>query len=553
MATNIKPIKIAVADFETCFSNVEDKYRVWSWGFSYIKSNKVTMDTDIESFIELITSLKDTTILYFHNLKFDFSYIIDYLLRNGWEQILKGTRKKKQFTCFSSQGNIYFVKIGKVTILDSFKMLLGSLDSLGKGYGCKEVKQVGKIDYDKVREKGHIMTDEEVIYLRADILLLAELIEKNIEIDRKFTSSKTIASHCYKEWLETTKLTKKQLSISYEIDTALRPAYRGGFVYVNPLHKNKIIDNVNTIDVNSLYPYVMLNDMLPYGQPIIYNHMVKFRPFKRYVLDVTFTAKLKPNHVPTFQESKGFRGNSEYCIETGTDFNTVFCDYDYALLLTNYDIKSLKVNKVYEFNAKRGLFNVFLNKYVEQKIEATKTGNKPLRMQAKLKMNSLSGKFAQRPDSTQDLYYIDELTDVIKAKKVETDVNMKYLPISMFITAGGRRILHDAIKKVGYKNFIYCDTDSIHHINNINSNYKSLGITVDSSVLGAWDLEKENVQGKYLHAKCYFEDGKPTVAGLSKDTKININDFKHGMEVSVLKSKRKKGGIALNRTTFEIK
>src|SRR5699024_5202420 len=70
------------ADFETT-TDPKD-CRVWAWGISHLDTPAdVTMGNDITSFIDHLSTLESDTI-YFHNLKFDGTFIVDYLLKNGY-------------------------------------------------------------------------------------------------------------------------------------------------------------------------------------------------------------------------------------------------------------------------------------------------------------------------------------------------------------------------------------------------------------------------------------------------------------------------------------
>ena len=71
-------MKKFTADFETC-TWLEDETYVWAWALCEIGGKFETIvGTNIESFFEEIDSLNNPQI-YFHNLKFDGSFLISYL------------------------------------------------------------------------------------------------------------------------------------------------------------------------------------------------------------------------------------------------------------------------------------------------------------------------------------------------------------------------------------------------------------------------------------------------------------------------------------------
>lgn len=141
-----------------------------------------------------------------------------------------------------------------------------------------------------------------------------------------------------------------------------------------------------------------------------------------------------------------------------------------------------------------------------------------------------------------------------------------YAPTSIFITAYGRyitiktaeKIREYTLKKYNYDSFVYSDTDSVHCIIS-EEDLKEL-VEIDQLKLGAWKLEKNNVEGKYIKQKTYIlkEKGEITAhcSGMNKTCfdKIEWDKFKTGYSIpGNLKKKRVPGGIILEETDFTIK
>ena len=66
------------ADFETITD--ENDCRVWAWGICDIPYTFANFGNSIDSFFEHLKTLKENSKIYFHNLKFDGSFILNYLL-----------------------------------------------------------------------------------------------------------------------------------------------------------------------------------------------------------------------------------------------------------------------------------------------------------------------------------------------------------------------------------------------------------------------------------------------------------------------------------------
>src|SRR5699024_6665242 len=92
--------------------------------------------------------------------------------------------------------------------------------------------------------------------------------------------------------------------LSDTMDADIRKAYRGGWTYCDSRFAKTLHRNVvgSTYDVNSLYPSVMMYELLPYGPPLWTEYMPE--PDDDYPLlicSLTLTAKLKKDHVPCIQ------------------------------------------------------------------------------------------------------------------------------------------------------------------------------------------------------------------------------------------------------------
>ena len=97
---------IYIADFET--SKYANKTWVYLWAVSPLNSNEFYNGYDIISFINFIQ--KHSGRYYFHNAKFDVSFIISYLLKNGFVYSEKKIPNSIQ-TLYSGNGNFYSCKI----------------------------------------------------------------------------------------------------------------------------------------------------------------------------------------------------------------------------------------------------------------------------------------------------------------------------------------------------------------------------------------------------------------------------------------------------------
>ena len=172
-------MKCYTADFETT-TDIND-CRVWAYAICDMDDiTNMLYGNSIEDFFDLINALPNCRI-YFHNLAFDVSFILDYMLHNGWSwENDRQPRYDKGFTTVISDMNqIYQVKLNfgrghVVTLWDGLKIIPLSIKEEAKAFGLTMEK--GELDYTAYRERGHCLTAEEIDYIRRDVQIDAQAL-----------------------------------------------------------------------------------------------------------------------------------------------------------------------------------------------------------------------------------------------------------------------------------------------------------------------------------------------------------------------------------------
>ena len=571
------------ADFETT-TDPED-CRVWAYALCNIDDPEdFIYGNSIEEFLEFCAYKRENFKLWFHNLKFDGEYIISYLLNNGYEVVKdKKEKRDKTFTCLiSDTGQFYTIEIyftvknkktNKVTIYDSLKVLNFSVDKIAKAFDLPIQKL--KIDYKAYREIGHKLTKEEIDYIKNDVKIMA--LAMKYMFDEGLTKM-TIGSDALYYYKKINKNFSMYFPIlPYQIDMDIRRSYKGGFTYLNDTYKEKETGKGLVLDVNSLYPSVMVNDKLPFGDPMFFDG--KYEEDKLYPLYIqTFTCafEIKEGMIPTIQikNNMSFIPNEYIKSSNGELITLTLTNIDLELFLSHYNVYEMTYHSGWKFKGIRGLFTQYIEFWTERKINAKKEGNNVLYLISKLMLNSLYGKFGLNPNVRGKYPYLDE-TGVIQYGMYPLEKrNSIYIPVASFITSYARRktiLTSQAIKDYTIKNYgidyyIYSDTDSIHLLDIDEEELKQF-VDLDDYRLGAWKLESRFSRGKYLRQKCYIEENEDkinvTVAGLPKKLGryVNFDNFNIGLTLSCLDEdidhkltfKHVKGGVILIDTDFTIK
>ena len=543
------------ADFET--STDPDDCRVWWWGLSPADHNaNVMWGIDIEGFIDVLQDLGDS-IVSFHNLKFDGTFIIDWLFKHGYRHTINNPRYREFSTLISNMGNrFYSIKVTwengvRTEFRDSYKKLPFSVETIAKSFKLPISK--GTIDYHAVRPVGYQPTPEELEYGVNDVKIIASALRTQLDqgMKRLTVGSDSLAE--YKSIMGSKNFDRIFPILSTEIDADIRSAYRGGFTYVSDRFKGKILGAGKVYDVNSLYPSVMYDRMLPWGEPLWEDGLPS--PDKKYplfIVSMTFTAKIKPNMIPIIQvKSSSFFLNTEYQKEISEPVTLSFTSVDLELIFKHYDVEVLSYNGGWKFRGMKGAFCRYIDKFMA--IKERETG--ALRQIAKLHLNSLYGKFATNPVVTSKVPYLKNDAVHFKTGDEETRDPI-YTAMGAFITAYARAVTITAAQD-NYSTFAYADTDSLHLI----TTTPPPGLQVHDSKLGAWAHEGDFTKAIYMRAKSYMElmtDGTYSthIAGLPENVTRNMTfeDMRVGaVFTGKLMPRNVPGGVVLEDRQFTFK
>lgn len=526
------------ADFETSTEawNV-DTARVWLWDICTTEL-KHKIGTSLDSFMEFISRF-DKCLFSFHNLSYDGSYILDWLLRNDFVFVNNKNLHRLEFTTIiSPEGQHYCYEIcfengNVITINDSFKHNSMSVRKLAETYKLPILK--GEIDYDLYREVGWTPTDEEKLYIKHDTEIVMRVLLDDIEHGFvKFTESGNSRLFFKKSYGTKEHYENLFPQLSKVQDEFIRHSYRGGYCYLKEEHFNKVLNGLMSVDINSMYPAQMLHRPLPYGEPI---YVAGFAPtteaykemFSKsneneppvYIQHLKCCFSLKPNKVPIIARKsfRGFNIKDLYLKDSGFKLCEMWLtSVDFELMQECYNVWDIEFIDAYVFNTKCGvevdhkmaetmelddiirldgkgsLYYDYLVDWRMQK-EHEKGGK---RERAKKNQNVAYGWQATSQDGTLVYPYINK-HNVLSFKRYSGEPRKGgYLPIATFITAWSRDLLIRAILD-NYDRFVYCDTDSMYLLGQDKPN-----LPIHNSLYGYFKIEHYIKQAKYLGCKRYI-------------------------------------------------
>ena len=580
-----------VADFETT-TRIDD-CRIWAFAICEVgNKDDVIIGTTIDEFMKWNMEREENDTVFFHNLKFDSQFIMNWLFKNGFKHTTKPEEKASNTfnTLISDKGLFYQVevifkkkgkRVNKVVFQDSLKLIPLSVDAIAKSFKLPISKL--KIDYDAHNDLpiGSPLSKDEEEYIKHDVQIVAHAIEYFYSQGLTKMTIGSCALSEYKKLIHKRNFDRYFPVPKYHDD--VKQSYRGGFTYLNPKYAEKTVGKGIVLDVNSLYPSVMYENYLPFGTPIFFNGKYKHDPiYPIYTQMIRCQFELKKGKIPTIQIKYGYSFRANEYLTTSGDTEVVLClnSVDLEIFLDHYDVYNLEYISGWKFKATKGLFTEYIDKWSNNKIQAKKDGNHGLYLISKLFLNSLYGKFGTDTRVRSKIPYLADDNE-IHYKDGETEYKDGiYIAMASFITSYARRKTITSAQKImdNHKNglskaqFVYADTDSLHIILNGEDENKFLNesnLDISPTKLGAWKFESKFNKAKFLRQKCYIENStedidnpdpdynlKITVAGMPTTCHPYVN-FKNSRIGASYKGKKQPknvpGGVVLSEIDFTIK
>ena len=558
-----KIVRTFSCDFETTVYKGQTHTEVWAAACVELYTEDVKVFHSIDELYAYFLSLNCNIVAYFHNLKFDGQFWMDYLLvqlhykqayiQNSEAELDISWMKDKDMPAntfkysISDMGQWYTITVKTdsshtLEIKDSLKLLPFSVERIGKSFGTKHKKL--SMEYTGLRYAGCEITDEEMEYIANDVLVVKEALEI---MYNEGHNKLTIGSCCLSEF-KSLMYTKDDYKLFfpdvYKIDLNpdehkydnvgewIRRSYKGGWCYLVKGKECKQYTNGTTADVNSLYPSMMSSESgnrFPLGVPTFWkgNYIPDeaIGDNKYFFVRVKTRFYIKPNMLPFIQIKSSLLYKGTEALETSDVYNKDtgtyvafykdkagnICDTrveltltmtDYYLFLEHYDVKQFEIIDGCWFWSEIGIFDTYIEKYKKIKMESTGAQ----RELAKLFLNNLYGKMASNTNSSFKFAFIKEDGTIGYYPVVAHEKQAGYIPVGSAITSYARNFTIRAAQKNFYgadkRGFIYADTDSIH------CDLKPeeiVGIKVDDKNFCCWKLESCWDIGYFTRQKTYIE------------------------------------------------
>lgn len=564
-------MKIYACDFETTVYDGQTDTEVWSSALVQLTTEDVIVHGHIEDTLAYFTNLSEDVILYYHNLKFDGSFWLDYLMNKTTYQLAFEWYDEEQ-TCgewidtkkmprhsfkylISSMGQWYTMTLKTeygytITMRDSLKLLPFSLQDIGKSFKTKHQKLT--MEYTGKRYAGCDISEEELEYIKNDVLVLKEALEYMFNEGHQ---KLTIGSCCLEEFKKNPLSpwstirgdglpdyswffpNLEEIELDYSIygaenvDRYIRNSYGGGWCYLVPEKANVVKHNGHTADVNSLYPSVMHSmsgSKYPIGEPIFWHgdyipaeadrdsrfFFVRFRcsfhikegmlPFVHIRHNMLYdsnenliTSDIRDRNTGEYMKAIRLKNGDVI----GNIVTLTMSQVEFKLFLEHYNTDSFEILDGCYFMATSGIFDPYIDKWKEVKMNS-KGAQRTL---AKLFLNNLYGKMASNTDSTFKIAFKDEKGIHFKEIKAN-DKEIGYIPIGSAITSYARNFTIRTAQKNYHgateRGFIYADTDSIHCDLDVD---EFIDVPIHDTEFCHWKIENTWDTAIFVRQKTYIE------------------------------------------------
>lgn len=551
--------KTLVGDFETTVYEGQTSTEVWASALVELHTEDVVIHTSILDTFNYLVSLREDLIVYYHNLKFDGTFWLNFLSKKKdyWEAYIGIEQKfledeqmpnKSYSYLISDRGMWYLIKIKTehgylIEFRDSLKLLPFSVKKIGKDFKTKHQKT--EIEYTGFRQENGRLSDEEIDYISNDVLVMKEALEITFAQGH---NKLTIGSCCMAEFKQTMSYWDFQNLFPnvYEqeldnnehnygassIGEYIHKSYKGGWCYLVKGKENREYSNGLTADVNSLYPSMMSGQSgnvyptgLPrfwIGEPPVYIFQKCFYFFIR----IRTRFRIKAGYLPFIQVKSNPLYKPTECLET-SDVRDKYGNYhedyidiygnrqpakveltltciDYKLFIEHYYLYETEWLDGCYFNARPAgeIFDEYIEKW--KQIKMTSVG--AMRTISKLFLNNLYGKMATWINTSFKHAYIKEDGSLGFEIIDQYDGKPGYIPIGSAITSYARNFTIRAAQKnyhgVDAPGFIYADTDSIH------CDLKPeelVGVPVHNTEFCHWKLESYWDKAIFVRQKTYIE------------------------------------------------
>ena len=412
-------------------------------------------------------------IVFVHNLSFEFQFLCQQLK-------IKSVMSRKSRKVMSCDLADYNIKFRCTLFMSNVKLAY-----LPKIFNLPVEKMEGDLDYTKMRTPATPLTEKELGYCEHDCLVVYEYIKVELQtynrVDKiPMTSTGKVRKELQKLVMKDPyyrRLVGNAINIRPSVYNMLIESFAGGYTHANYMYTDEVLENIDSYDETSAYPYVLVTCKFPMKafQECHIKTREEMLPEYAYLLRVKFSnikCKYYNNFISASKCSWIVGGKMDNGrIIKAKEITITLTDIDFKFILDTYDCESYEITQsfcaLYNYLPLK-FVNFILEKYVNKTKFKNVKGKELEYAKEKNKFNSLYGMtvtnmIRDEVEFTNEKGWIETpLTDVNIFDKLIKEKEKAFLSFAwgVWVTAYARdNLLRRVVDLDQY--VVYCDTDSI--------------------------------------------------------------------------------------------
>lgn len=387
-------LSLSEKDREACIPGAT--MYIWQFGIN----DTVYYGRTWEEFVSFLDRLEENSKLqkkvFVHNLSFEFQFLRSVV------------KMKSVFSRISRKVMRCTLEDYHITFQCSLYLSGVKLADLPRIYDLPVQKMTGDLDYFTMRTSVTPLTEEEMGYCENDCLVLYEYIKKElITYENVFKLPLTMTGKVRRELQERLmknhgyrNKVRKAINIKPSIYNRLLESFMGGYTHANYIYSDEVLEDVDSYDEASAYPYVMVTRRFPMSQfkPCNVKTIDDLLPNFAYLIRVQFN-NIKCKYYNNFisgskcEEIRGARFDNGRIISAEKVIITV-TDVDFRFIIDTYKIGSYTILEsyysIYNYLPKEFIMFILEKYYYKTKYKGVK-GKELFYAIEKSKFNSLYG------------------------------------------------------------------------------------------------------------------------------------------------------------------
>lgn len=570
-------------DIETSswYEGTEKRACMYVWQFGI--NGHVFMGRTWRQFINMLKVCADVLslydelrlICYCHNFSYEFQWLRHWL---KWDKVF----------CVKSRTPVYAISSIGIEFRCSYLLSGYSLANLANQLQQHEVrKMTGDLDYGLIRNSKTTLTEKEIGYCVNDVLVVMAYIQEKIDTEGSIsriplTKTGYVRRYCrnacfypagefdkksFQRWDFSQFI--RSLSLEPEEYESLKRVFSGGYTHASAFYSGVTVDNADSYDFTSSYPYVMVAEQFPMSK----GERIRITSEEEFYRNIKYYACMFDIEIEMIEDTFIYEHyisaskcsiKENYVSDNGRvvradRLRLTVTDIDFLIIRKTYKWKSITISNFWRY--KRGYLPTNLVKAI-LKLYSDKTtlkgieGKEAEYLNSKEMVNACYGMMVTAVIRKEIEYGEDwlpeRMPDTAESINAYNTAFGRFLfyPWGVWVTSYARRNLWTGILEYG-SDYVYSDTDSLKGVNSSEHmeyiekynagvrqkliracKYHNIDISLTEpqtvrgikKPLGVWDYDGHYERFKTLGAKRYMVETEKgvniTVAGLNKGATV---------------------------------